>query len=186
MKLIYLLSLLTFFFILSCDDTSTETDQNNNNIEDTLSINGITRIYYGPGTFSVNYDNPAEHFSLSILNENYVVHGSPTKLGVISATNMTLFQQEPSSQISLKTESPFNSTWLDTNNTYQSGAATGLNYVFVDDDHNSVFETVYLVKLNKESPANSSETYIVAKAVKEDGTSISFTDAKKVLDTLDN
>ena len=173
--------------ILSCSSSDDPEPSDLRNEDITTSANGFTLVHFHSEKQTIRYENPAESFYLGRLelSNDYFVSASPTKMGVIASTGQAFFQSAPNGSITLRTSSPFNAQWLNPSKELLNGAITGLNYVYVDDNQNGSFETIFLIRFNGAEPENVSKTYIVGKVVKEDGTSIGFAEAKTLLDTLE-
>ncbi|WP_323755661.1 hypothetical protein [Roseivirga sp.] len=168
-------SLFTLVF-QSCES---EGDDENPNTEE------YTITTYGPGISFV--DPPKPRISIEAPFSDTpsfaeIFLGFPQQFGVMNSTQV-FFQSTPTVALAIDADSnPEHSFWLLNKTELQHGAVSGLNYIFVDEDGDEVLEVAYLLRLDATAPADSQKTYLVGKAIKNDGTAITFAKAKELLD----
>lgn len=167
--------LVIFTFLISCDSSSSDKET-----ED------YTATSFGIGT--IHIFPPAKEFSIEtgrygdgpLFSEIFLTF--PQQFGVVDSTT-TFFQSIPTKELTIDPDDDPNHTfWLQNQPVLKNNAKTGFNYVFVDEDGNGIIETAYLLHLDAAAPQDSSKTYIVAKAVKNDGSAITFVKAKELLE----
>ncbi|MGW8123372.1 hypothetical protein ACV07N_12000 [Roseivirga echinicomitans] len=149
------------------------------------AVEEYTVTTYGPGISFVDPPKPkisieAPFGDTPSFAEVYL--DFPQQFGVMNSTQV-FFQSVPTVALTIDADSnPEHSFWLLNKTELQHGAVSGLNYIFIDQNGDDILETAYLLRLDATAPADSQKTYLVAKAIRNDGKAITFTKAKELLD----
>ncbi|WP_323755660.1 hypothetical protein [Roseivirga sp.] len=178
--------LLSLFFIYSCDSgggaDEEEPEFNKEGTEVTSNVTGVRLTKYGPEYQSMT-NSPGIDFSLlqdsgtlAWLNVDSGI-GNAKFAKLVGTFDYSFFQAEPTKDLNRGTD---DAIWWDDSALY-GGAVNGKNYCYVDTENDGTFETMLLLYLNVQDLESS---YFIGKAVKTDGTDLSFSMAKQALDEL--